>query len=77
MPLGLGPHVCIGKSLSTIVLTIILACILREFRVGLTPDQLELWPDVPIVVKPRSDLGLVVKRLGHPRETASGTASRR
>ena len=57
LPLGLGPHVCIGKVLSTIVLTTILACILQEFRVSLTLDQPDLRPEVGIVVKPRSDLG--------------------
>jgi cytochrome P450 len=39
LPLGRGPHVCIGKALSTIILTTTLACILREFRVRFTLDQ--------------------------------------
>jgi cytochrome P450 len=55
LPLGLGPHVCIGKALSTIVLTTILACVLQEFRVSLALDQPDWRPDVGIVVRPRSD----------------------
>ena len=31
MPLGLWPHVCLGKALSTIILTTMLACILANF----------------------------------------------
>jgi cytochrome P450 len=64
LPLGLGPHVCIGKALSTIVLTTTLACILREFRVSFAREQPDLGPDVGIVLRPRSDLGFTVKRLG-------------
>jgi cytochrome P450 len=63
MPLGLGPHVCLGKALSTIILTTMLACILREFRVSLPPDQPDVEPVVGIVVSPRSDLRLNVRRL--------------
>ena len=63
MPLGLGPHVCLGKALSTIILTTMLACILQEFRVSLPPDQPDVKPVVGIVVSPRSDLRLIVRRL--------------
>ena len=64
LPLGLGPHVCIGKALSTIVLTTTLACILREFRVSFAVDPADLRPEMGIVLRPRSDLGFTVKRLG-------------
>ena len=63
MPLGLGPHVCLGKALSTIILTTMLACILREFCVSLPPDQPDVEPVVGIVVSPRSDLRLTVRCL--------------
>ena len=75
LPLGLGPHVCIGKALSTIVLTTILACVLQEFRVSLTLDQPDWRPDVGIVVKPRSDLGFTAERLGHLGGTAGSLPS--
>jgi len=63
MPLGLGPHVCIGKALSTIILTTMLACILQEFRVDLAADQPDVKPHVGIVASPKSDSGLIVTRL--------------
>ena len=72
MPLGLGPHVCLGKALSTIILTTMLACILREFCVSLPPDQPDVEPVVGIVVSPRSDLRLMVRRIdttGQRRES--------
>lgn len=62
IPLGLGPHVCIGKALSTILLTSILACILQEFRLEFPSDQPALEPDMGIVMKPRSDMRLLVTR---------------
>jgi cytochrome P450 len=62
IPLGVGPHVCIGKALSTIILTTILARILQEFRLELPSDQLELEPDVGIVLRPKEDLQLLVTR---------------
>ena len=62
IPLGLGPHVCIGKALSTIILTSILACILQEFRLELLPNQTEVEPDVGIVIRPKNGLRLSATR---------------
>jgi cytochrome P450 len=72
MPLSLGPYVCLGKALSTIILTTMLARILRESCVSLPPDQSHVKPLVGIVVSPRRDLRLVVIRLdtaGQRRES--------
>jgi cytochrome P450 len=62
IPLGLGPHVCIGKALSTIILTSILARILQEFRFELPPDQEAVEPQVGIVLRPKNALQLIVTR---------------
>jgi cytochrome P450 len=62
MPLGMGPHVCIGKALSTIIFTSTLACILRDFRLELLPDQGEMEPQVGVVMRPRNDLRLIATR---------------
>ena len=62
IPLGLGPHVCIGKALSTIILTSILARILQEFRLELLPNQTEVEPDVGIVIRPKNGLRLFATR---------------
>jgi cytochrome P450 len=62
IPLGLGPHVCIGKALSTIILTSILARILREFRLALPPDQSAVEPEVGIVIRPKNGLRLFATR---------------
>ena len=61
IPLGLGPHVCLGKALSTIILTTMLAGILRKFRISLPPDQPDVEPVVGIVLSPRSDLRFTVR----------------
>jgi cytochrome P450 len=62
MPLGLGPHVCIGNALSTIILTSMLARILQEFRVELAPHQEDIEPEVGIVIRPKHGLQVVVTR---------------
>jgi cytochrome P450 len=62
IPLGLGPHVCIGKALSTILLTSILARILREFRIELPIGQTDVEPEVGIVLRPKIGLQLSVTR---------------
>ena len=63
IPLGLGPHVCIGTALSTIVLTSMLACIFQEFQLALPADHREIVPDVRVVIRPANGLPLVVDRL--------------
>jgi cytochrome P450 len=64
IPLGLGPHVCIGKALSTIVLTSILACILRDFRLGLPPGDSNVQPAVNMVMTPSAETCLITQQLG-------------
>jgi cytochrome P450 len=62
IPLGLGPHVCIGKALSTIILTSILATILREYRLQLLSDSLEIEVDTHVVMQPKNGVPLIVSR---------------
>ena len=73
MPLGLGPHVCIGKALSTIVLTSILACILNDFGLRIPADQTAVEATVRIVMRPSASLRLLTTRhrnsQSHPRVT--------
>lgn len=62
IPLGLGPHVCIGRALSTILLTSVLARILQEFRLELADSQPLDELEVGIVLKPPGNLQLRVTR---------------
>lgn len=62
IPLGLGPHVCIGKALSTILLTSILASILREYRLQLPSNPMDVEPDAGVVIRPKNGLQLLVTR---------------
>ena len=63
IPLGLGPHVCIGTALSAIVLTSILARILQEFQLELPASHTEIVPEVRVVIRPTNGLPLVANRL--------------
>lgn len=62
IPLGLGPHVCIGKALSTIILTSILARILLEYRLQLPSNSMEVEQDARVVIRPKNGLRLLVTR---------------
>jgi cytochrome P450 len=70
IPLGLGPHVCIGKALSTILITSMLARILRQYTVELGTEQAELEAEVGIVVRPKESVQLHVTRTGPVADTA-------
>jgi cytochrome P450 len=71
IPLGLGPHVCIGKALSTIILTSIMACILQEFELEILPEQSKMVAQASVVMRPSNDLRLIVKRHGPGSEPRS------
>jgi len=62
MPLGLGPHVCIGKALSTIVLTSMLARIVQDYRLELATNPTDMEPEVGIVIRPNKGVRLTVMR---------------
>ena len=60
IPLGLGPHVCNGKALSTIILTSILARILQEYRLRLPSKSMKVEQDAGVVMRPKNGLPLFV-----------------
>jgi len=62
LPLGLGPHVCLGRALSTIIVTTILACILQEFQLELPHGYADMEPEVRIVIRPKGGLPLIANR---------------
>jgi cytochrome P450 len=65
IPLGLGPHVCLGKALSTILLTSIVARILQDFRLALPEGQTGVEPEVGVVMRPKNGFRLVATRHSH------------
>jgi cytochrome P450 len=62
LPFGGGPRQCIGTNFALIEAKLVLACLLRRFRLELLPDQ-DLRPDPAITLRPRQGLKM---RL-HPR----------
>jgi cytochrome P450 len=69
MPLGLGPHVCIGKALSTILITSIIAQILIDYTVDTESDQSDLPIEAGIVIRPSERVLLHVSRRQFAEET--------
>lgn len=58
LPFGLGPRLCIGHDFALVELTVLLAELLRDHRVGLPEGFVRPQRDVFITVRPRGGLPL-------------------
>ncbi len=68
-PFGVGPHTCIGNHFAMMEMTLIVATLLREFRVTLAPDQGAVEPEVLIAMRPKGGVRVTLTRVaGHQRE---------
>lgn len=56
LPFGAGPHICIGKSLATMEMSLIVPTVLQRFRVELSPDQPPVVPEPFLSLRPTGGL---------------------
>ncbi len=61
-PFGLGPHRCIGEKLAMLEMTLIVATVLRNFRVTLAADQGPVEVEPHTAIRPRGGLRLHIER---------------
>jgi cytochrome P450 len=61
-PFGGGPRVCIGGALAMMQLVLILATVLKSFRLKLAPGQGQVEPEPLISIRPRGGLQVSVTR---------------
>ena len=61
-PFGLGPHRCIGEKLAILEMTLIVATVLREFRLTLAAGQGPVEVEPHTAIRPRGGLRLQVER---------------
>jgi len=73
-PFGGGPRVCIGAAFATMEMVLILATILRKFRVKLAPGQGEVVPEPLISIRPRGGLRVSLTRRSEPALTGQRTS---
>ena len=61
LPFGAGPRACIGGAFAMQEMTIILATIVRRFRLDVVPDH-RTWPINHVTLRPRGGLPMVLHR---------------
>lgn len=62
IPFGAGPHICVGKAMALMEMTLVTATVLRDYQVSLAPGQGEAVPDPLVSTRPRSGLRVVFNR---------------
>jgi cytochrome P450 len=65
-PFGGGPRGCIGNTFATMEMILIVATILKRFRVRLAPDQGEVEPEALIAIRPKGGLRVTLARRPEP-----------
>lgn len=61
-PFGLGGHRCIGERLALMEMTLVVATVLRRYRVRLAPSQGPIEVEAHTAIRPRGGLRLAVER---------------
>lgn len=72
-PFGGGPRVCIGGALATMEMVLILATVLKSFRLKLAPGQAAVEPEPLIAIRPRGGLRVTLTRRNEPALSNEGS----
>jgi cytochrome P450 len=72
---GAGARVCVGSSLATMQIVLILATILQRFRVALAPGQGEVQPMPVFTLRPRGGIQMVLIDRSPVDKTGAGTGA--
>ena len=60
-PFGAGPRACIGASFAMQEMIIMLATIVRSFRLDVAPNH-QTWPMNHVTLRPRGGLPMILQR---------------
>ena len=61
LPFGAGPRACIGASFAMQEMIIMLATIVRSFRLDVAPNH-QTWPMNHVTLRPRGGLPMILQR---------------
>jgi cytochrome P450 len=59
-PFGAGPHICVGKDLSLMEMTLVVAAVAQHCRLSLLPGQGPVEPESVVLLRPRGGVRLLV-----------------
>jgi cytochrome P450 len=62
-PFGMGPHVCIGARLAMVQMKLIVASVLRQFRVTPAPNQKPLVVEPHVAIRPEGSVNVCLTPL--------------
>ena len=62
-PFGMGPHTCIGNHFAMMEMTLIVATLLRAFRVALPSDQTDVVPEALIAMRPKGGVRVTLTKV--------------
>ena len=71
-PFGLGGHRCIGERLALLEMVLVVATVLREFRLVLSPHQGPVGVEAHTAIRPFGGLRVCVERFDASRQLARG-----
>jgi cytochrome P450 len=73
MPFGAGVRTCIGSTFALQEATLVLATLVRNFRMQLGPDA-QIWPVLRVTLRPENGLPMLIRPRQPVRRLAEATA---
>src|SRR5262249_3282795 len=55
-PFGGGPHVCVGSTFALTEMALVVATVVRQYRLALAPEQGSVEPEPLLAIRPRGGL---------------------
>ncbi len=61
-PFGAGPHICIGKSFAMMEIPLVIATVLQDYEIELSPNQREISYDARVSLRAKDDIRVTFRQ---------------